>query len=104
MIVLANENKRFINEANFANYLLWRFKMIKSEYRNKNKGGIIKHGEKNIRDITLSLKINKQDERQESVKMDYKEEIIKAIKEIKNPIYIKYIYDLIFCFKKKWGI
>ena len=37
-------------------------------------------------------------------KEEYKEKIIEMVKKIENEIYIKFIYDLLISFKKKWGI
>lgn len=37
-------------------------------------------------------------------KEEYKEKIIEMVKKIENGIYIKFIYDLLISFKKKWGI
>ena len=37
-------------------------------------------------------------------KEEYRGKIIEMIKEIENEIYIKFIYDLLISFKKKWGI
>ena len=37
-------------------------------------------------------------------KEKYKEKIIEMVKKIENEIYIKFIYDLLISFKKKWGI
>ena len=37
-------------------------------------------------------------------KEEYREKIIEMVKEIENEIYIKFIYDLLISFKKKWGI
>ena len=35
---------------------------------------------------------------------EYREKIIEMINKIENGIYIKFIYDLLISFKKKWGI
>ena len=35
---------------------------------------------------------------------EYKEKIIEMVKEIENVRYLKFIYDLLISFKKKWGI
>ena len=37
-------------------------------------------------------------------KEEYKGKIIEMINKIENGIYIKFIYDLLISFKKKWGI
>lgn len=37
-------------------------------------------------------------------KEEYREKIIEMVKKIENEIYIKFIYDLLISFKKKWGI
>lgn len=37
-------------------------------------------------------------------KEEYREKIIEMVKEIENEIYIKFIYDLLISFNKKWGI
>ena len=37
-------------------------------------------------------------------KEEYKEKIIEMVKEIENEIYLKFIYNLLISFKKKWGI
>ena len=37
-------------------------------------------------------------------KEEYKGKIIEMVKEIENEIYLKFIYDLLISFKKKWGI
>ena len=37
-------------------------------------------------------------------KEEYKEKIIEIVDKIENEIYIKFIYDLLMSFKKKWGI
>ena len=37
-------------------------------------------------------------------KEEYKENIIEMVKEIENAIYLKFIYDLLISFKKKWRI
>ena len=37
-------------------------------------------------------------------KEEYRGKIIEMIKDIENEIYIKFIYDLLISFKKKWGI
>ena len=37
-------------------------------------------------------------------KEEYKEKIIEMVKKIENEIYLKFIYDLLISFKKKWGI
>ena len=37
-------------------------------------------------------------------KEEYREKIIEMVKKIENEIYLKFIYDLIISFKKKWGI
>ncbi len=36
--------------------------------------------------------------------MDYKKMIIEVIQEIRNEEFLKFIYDLLISFKKKWGI
>lgn len=35
--------------------------------------------------------------------MNYKEEIIKTVKNIENEKYLEFIYNFILSFKKKWG-
>lgn len=37
-------------------------------------------------------------------KEEYREKIIEMIKKIENVRYLKFIYDLIISFKKKWEI
>ena len=37
-------------------------------------------------------------------KEEYREKIIEMVKKIENEIYLKFIYDLLISFKKKWGI
>ena len=37
-------------------------------------------------------------------KEEYKEKIIEMVNKIENEIYLKFIYDLLISFKKKWGI
>ena len=37
-------------------------------------------------------------------KEEYREKIIEMVKKIKNVRYLKFIYDLLISFKKKWGI
>ena len=37
-------------------------------------------------------------------KEEYREKIIEMINKIENGKYIKFIYDLLISFKKKWGI
>lgn len=37
-------------------------------------------------------------------KEEYREKIIEMVKEIENVRYLKFIYDLLMSFKKKWGI
>ena len=37
-------------------------------------------------------------------KEEYREKIIEMVKEIENARYLKFIYDLLISFKKKWGI
>ena len=37
-------------------------------------------------------------------KEEYKGKIIEMVKKIENEIYLKFIYDLLISFKKKWGI
>ena len=37
-------------------------------------------------------------------KEEYREKIIEMVKEIENVRYLKFIYDLLISFKKKWGI
>ena len=37
-------------------------------------------------------------------KILYREKIIEMVKEIENEIYLKFIYNLLISFKKKWGI
>ena len=37
-------------------------------------------------------------------KEEYREKIIEMVEKIENEIYIKFIYDLLMSFKKKWGI
>lgn len=34
----------------------------------------------------------------------YREKIIEMVKNIDNPRYLSFIYDLLMSFKKKWGI
>lgn len=34
----------------------------------------------------------------------YKEQIIEMVNKIDNSKYLKFIYDLLMSFKKKWGI
>lgn len=35
---------------------------------------------------------------------EYKEKIIEMIEKINNETYLKFIYSMLFSFKKKWGI
>ena len=37
-------------------------------------------------------------------KEEYKEKIIEMVNMIENERYLKFIYDLLISFKKKWGI
>ena len=37
-------------------------------------------------------------------KEEYREKIIEMVEKIENVRYLKFIYDLIISFKKKWGI
>ena len=37
-------------------------------------------------------------------KEEYREKIIEMVKKIENAIYLKFIYDLLISFKKKWRI
>ena len=37
-------------------------------------------------------------------KEECREKIIEMVKEIENAIYLKFIYDLLISFKKKWRI
>ena len=37
-------------------------------------------------------------------KEEYRKKIIEMVKEIENAIYLKFIYDLLISFKKKWRI
>ena len=37
-------------------------------------------------------------------KEEYREEIIEMVDRIENARYLKFIYDLLISFKKKWGI
>ena len=37
-------------------------------------------------------------------KEERKEKIIEMVEKIENEIYLKFIYDLLISFKKKWGI
>lgn len=37
-------------------------------------------------------------------KEEYREKIIEIVKKIENVRYLKFIYDLIISFKKKWEI
>ena len=37
-------------------------------------------------------------------KEEYRGKIIEMVKKIENEIYLKFIYDLLISFKKKWGI
>ena len=37
-------------------------------------------------------------------KEEYREKIIETVNKIENEIYLKFIYDLLISFKKKWGI
>ena len=37
-------------------------------------------------------------------KEEYREKIIEMVDRIENARYLKFIYDLIISFKKKWGI
>ena len=37
-------------------------------------------------------------------KEEYREKIIEMVKKIENVRYLKFIYDLLISFKKKWGI
>ena len=37
-------------------------------------------------------------------KEEYREKIIEMVSKIENAIYLKFIYDLLISFKKKWGI
>lgn len=34
----------------------------------------------------------------------YREQIIEMVRKINNSKYLKFIYDLLISFKKKWGI
>ena len=40
----------------------------------------------------------------ENEKEEYREKIIEMVEKIKNARYLKFIYDLLISFKKKWGI
>lgn len=35
---------------------------------------------------------------------EYKEKIVEMVDKIENVRYLKFIYDLLISFKKKWGI
>ena len=37
-------------------------------------------------------------------KQEYREKIIEIVNRIENARYLKFIYDLLISFKKKWGI
>lgn len=37
-------------------------------------------------------------------KEEYREKIIEMVNEIENARYLKFIYDLLISFRKKWGI
>lgn len=37
-------------------------------------------------------------------KEEYREKIVEMVKKIENVRYLKFIYDLLISFKKKWGI
>ena len=37
-------------------------------------------------------------------KEEYREKIIEMVEKIENVRYLKFIYDLLISFKKKWGI
>ena len=37
-------------------------------------------------------------------KEEYMEKIIEMVNRIENATYLKFIYDLLISFKKKWGI
>ena len=37
-------------------------------------------------------------------KEEYREKIIEMVSKIENARYLKFIYDLLISFKKKWGI
>ena len=37
-------------------------------------------------------------------KEEYREKIVEMVSKIENVIYLKFIYDLLISFKKKWGI
>ena len=37
-------------------------------------------------------------------KEEYREKIIEMVNRIENATYLKFIYDLLISFKKKWGI
>ena len=37
-------------------------------------------------------------------KQEYREKIIEMVNRIENERYLKFIYDLLISFKKKWGI
>ena len=37
-------------------------------------------------------------------KEEYREKIIEMVNRIENSRYLKFIYDLLISFKKKWGI
>ena len=37
-------------------------------------------------------------------KQEYREKIIEMVDRIENARYLKFIYDLLISFKKKWGI
>ena len=37
-------------------------------------------------------------------KEEYREKIVETVNKIENEIYLKFIYDLLISFKKKWGI
>ena len=37
-------------------------------------------------------------------KEEYREKIIEMVNRIENERYLKFIYDLLISFKKKWGI
>ena len=37
-------------------------------------------------------------------KEEYREKIVEMVSKIENVRYLKFIYDLLISFKKKWGI
>ena len=35
---------------------------------------------------------------------DYEEKIIELVKNIRSKEFLKFLYEMIYCFKKKWGV